>query len=298
MQDGNRIEFWDYVDWILLRLAKIGRTKLHGADETEQFYNAFFNQNDVQVMSSGGDLRRICRGEIMKKVAWACMPQEGAVVVDVGCGTGDNLRYIYRAGYRLVGLEYAEQTANIARTLLGDKAIVQTASATAIPLADEYCDLVLCIEVLEHVDDDEKALAEIARILRPGGSLILSLPYRHWFPSHVKLIGHFRHYTRVDVEQFLSRHGLTVKEHLPNYPRWSRFANYCYVAARLYALGLRLFGIRRSPVEVRFPFSKERMVDRLFSWIEPLRKAEAANNYSQLSTSTFVLATKPLRQKD
>ena len=292
MQDGNRRTIWDYLDFTLLRIAKIGRSKLENPDGTEQFYNQFFNQNDVQVMTSGRDRRRVYRGEILRKAAWGRMSGEQVVVVDVGCGTGDNLLYIDRAGTRLIGLEYAEHTAKIAKTVLGDKADIHVASATLIPLANESCDLALCIEVLEHVEDDEKGVAEIARILRLGGCLILSLPYCHWFPAYRKLMGHFRHYTRSDVEQLLARHGLTIVEYLPNFPRWIRFANYCYVTARVCALGLRVVGIHRSPLEVRFPFSKERMVDKLFAWIEPVRKAEMDKKYSLLETSTFVVAKK------
>ena len=81
------------------------------------------------------------------------------------------------------------------------------AFAMAVPFPDQQFDLALCIEVLEHVQEDEKALGEIARVLRSGGSLILSLPYRHWFPSYYKLMGHIRHHTRTDVEAMLARHG-------------------------------------------------------------------------------------------
>jgi len=288
---GNRLEVWDYVDLVLLRLAKIGRRKLEDTETPEQFYNDFFNENDVQVMSSGGDLRRHYRGEVLRAAARSRMPVE-ATVVDVGCGTGDNLRYILRDNAQFFGVEYAEETARIAQRLLGQQAHVQSASATAIPFPDQHFDLALCIEVLEHVQDDETALSEIARVLRSGGSLILSLPYRHWFPSYSRLMGHIRHYTRTDVEAMLARHGLVIAEYLPNFPRWSRFANYCYVISRLYTYVLRTFGIRRSPVEVCLPFSRERLINKLFSCIEPIRQREMCSNYSMLETSTFIVALK------
>jgi len=289
--DGNRLEVWDYVDLVLLRLAKMRRRKLEDTETPEQFYNDFFNENDIQVRSAGGDLRRLYQGEILRAAAWPRMPVD-ATVVDVGCGTGDNLRYILRDNAQYFGVEYAEETARIAKRLLGQQAHVQSASATAIPFPDQHFDLVLCIEVLEHVEDDEKALGEIARVLRSGGNLILSLPYRHWFPSYYRLMGHLRHYTRTDVETMLARHGLVVAEYLPNFPRWSRFANYCYVTSRLYTYVLRMFGIRRSPVEVCLPFSRERLMDKLFSWIEPIRQREMRSNYSTLETSTFIVALK------
>jgi ubiquinone/menaquinone biosynthesis C-methylase UbiE len=292
LMDGNQLEVWDYVDLVLLRLAKIGRRKLEDTETLEHFYNDFFNDNDVQVRSAGGDLRRHYQGEILRTAAWSRMPMD-ATVIDVGCGIGDNLRYILRDNARFFGVEYAEETARLAQRLLGNQAHVQSASAMAIPFPDQHFDLALCIEVLEHVEDDEKALSETARILRSGGSLILSLPYRHWFPSYYRLMGHIRHYTRTDVESMLVRHGLVIAEYLPNFPRWSRFANYCYVVSRMYTYVLRTFGIRRSPVEVCLPFSRERLIDKLFSWVEPIRQREMRSNYSMLETSTFVVALKP-----
>lgn len=286
---GSRTEIWDYLDLLLLRLAKVRRRKLAQGEDPGEFYGEFFNENDVQNMSSGGDLRRHHRGEVLRTAAWARMPQ-GARVLDVGCGAGDNLRYILRDGASFFGIEYAESTARVARSVLGNKADIATGSATDLRFEDGSFDLVLCIEVLEHIADAEAACREIVRVMRKGGALILSLPFRRWFPVYFELMGHFRHYTRTDVEEMLRRHGLTVVEHLPNFPRWSRFANYAYISCRIYVLFLRLFGIRRSPVEVTAPFGRQALMDVMFSWIEGMRAKELGIDYSHLETSTFVVA--------
>jgi len=286
---GNPAEIWDYLDLALLRLAKLGRKSLSAMEESATFYDEFFTDSDVAVMSSGGDLRRYYRGMVLRQVAWANMPT-GAQVLDVGCGIGDNLQYILRDDATFFGLEYAERTAQAARRLLGDRAVIDVGSAVAIPHESGRFDLVLCIEVLEHVDKDEVAINEIARVLRPGGALILSLPYRHWFPYYFTAMGHLRHYTRTDVARFLDRAGLVLESHLPNFPRWSRFANYAYVTCRIYALMFRLLGRRPSPAEVRLPFGKRSLMQVLFSALEPLRQRETGLDYSALETSTFVLA--------
>jgi SAM-dependent methyltransferase len=291
MGRGNRTEIWDYVDLGLLRLAKLRRRPMTGIADSSEFYNEFFTDNDVAVMSSGGDLRRAHRAEVLQQAAWANMPSN-ARVLDVGCGTGDNLRYILRDGASFFGLEYAERTAQVARRLLGERAVIDVGSATAIPHDSASFDLVLCIEVLEHLADDELALHEIARVLKPGGALILSLPYRRWFPYYFTAMGHFRHYTRTEVESLLDRSGFSLERHLPNFPRWSRFANYVYIACRIYALILRVVGVHSSPVDARLPFSRQPLMRKLFSLLEPLRNREGTIDYSKMESSTFVLARK------
>ena len=58
-------------------------------------------------------------------------------------------------------------------------------------------DVALCLEVLEHIEDDQRAVREIHRVLRPDGLLIAAVPYTYYWPQYLKLLGHFRHYTRV-----------------------------------------------------------------------------------------------------
>ena len=74
---GNPLEIWDYVDLGFLQLAKLNRQKLRDSDEQDEFYEDFFNETDVQVMESGGDLRSFYRGQILKDAAWSTMPEQG-----------------------------------------------------------------------------------------------------------------------------------------------------------------------------------------------------------------------------
>ncbi|MGB2572307.1 class I SAM-dependent methyltransferase [Micromonospora citrea] len=94
----------------------------------------------------------------------------GALLVDLGCGAGLMAPHLAGKGYRHVGVDLTrsalDQAADHGVTVLvGD--------ATAVPLADGCADVVAAGEVLEHVPDWRRAVAEACRLLRPGGLLVL-----------------------------------------------------------------------------------------------------------------------------
>jgi SAM-dependent methyltransferase len=83
------------------------------------------------------------------------------------------------------------------------------ASLTAIPLPDASIDLAVCTEVLEHVPDDEQAVAELRRVLSAHGALVLSVPTPPavFDPAHVR-----EGYTLQELAALFERHGLRIEE--------------------------------------------------------------------------------------
>jgi SAM-dependent methyltransferase len=107
-------------------------------------------------------------------------PDPHRLYVDVGCGRGYYLHYYAALGHaRIVGLERDPRIAALARAALADAPGAQVAigSATSLPFADASVEGVVMSEVLEHVDDDARALREAARVLRPGGVVALTVPH-------------------------------------------------------------------------------------------------------------------------
>ncbi|WP_213453888.1 methyltransferase domain-containing protein [Rhizomonospora bruguierae] len=97
-------------------------------------------------------------------------PRPGALLVDVGCGGGLLAPYLAGKGYRHLGVDLMESCARASRErgvhpLRGD--------AAALPLAAGAADVVVAGEILEHVPDLGRAVAELCRVLRPGGRLVL-----------------------------------------------------------------------------------------------------------------------------
>lgn len=86
-----------------------------------------------------------------------------------------------------------------------------TAAATAIPFSNSTFDAVTCFDVLEHIEDHEKAINEIARVLKPGGRGYFSVPlYPQLWSKHDELTGHVRRYRTGELYPLLNRSGLKV----------------------------------------------------------------------------------------
>lgn len=107
----------------------------------------------------------------------------GERLLDVGCGDGTFTRVLGTKFREVYGIDVQDAYLEQFRTAVaGDKrfAIVNM-SASEMRFPDRYFDSIITIETLEHVPDLARAAAEICRVLRPGGELLITVPNR-WFP--------------------------------------------------------------------------------------------------------------------
>jgi len=105
--------------------------------------------------------------------------QPGTRVLDVGCGVGRLMLRMARRGCRVTGVEFMRADLRRARRLLQEawqQVELIEGDGGRLPFADGSFDFVTCTETLEHVADYGLALRELARVLRPGGNLAVSVP--------------------------------------------------------------------------------------------------------------------------
>jgi len=113
-------------------------------------------------------------------------------ILDLGCGTGGVLQHLGPFG-SAIGLDPAVEAAQYCRRR--DVPMV-VGSGLELPFADASFDVVLALDVIEHVPDDVALLREVRRVLRPGGVLLVTVPAMPWlWSAHDDVNHHYRRYT-------------------------------------------------------------------------------------------------------
>jgi SAM-dependent methyltransferase len=150
-------------------------------------------------------------------------------VIDVGCGAGRHAFEAYRRGADVVAFDRAESELRSVDTIL--RAMAETGEAPAdasakvvlgdalsLPYADETFDCVIASEILEHLPQDDAAIAELVRVLRVGGTLAVTVP--RWLPEQVCWLlsdeyhsnegGHVRVYRASELRDKIAGRGMQL----------------------------------------------------------------------------------------
>ena len=155
--------------------------------------------------------------------AIAALPFRCGRVLDLGCAFGFTTLKLARKGYQTVGVDNSERYIAQAkrRHPTGEYILC---SAEALPLSNASFDGVLFLDVLEHVKNEQAVVSEIRRVLKPGGTLVISVPHRGFlgwldslnlyarivrrthrglFPAEIAQTGVHRHYSKAQLRALL-----------------------------------------------------------------------------------------------
>jgi len=121
--------------------------------------------------------------------------------LDVGCGNGLMLRYLRFLGYEPWGVEISEWAAEYARTVVGEERVT-TGTLHEVGYPDGHFRLVTLVHVLEHLDEPAPLLAEVRRVLEPGGLLYVEVPSSERDVTDYLIGDHFWFYC-VDALRYL-----------------------------------------------------------------------------------------------
>ena len=126
-------------------------------------------------------------------------------LLEIGCGAGGLLKELsqtsvaYGMDVETESMKYCRKR-GLERLCLGD--------AAALPYRSEQFDAVVCVDVLEHLDDDRAALADIYRVLKPGGRLLATVPAFQWLWSRRDVqLHHKRRYTLAELRERVAAAG-------------------------------------------------------------------------------------------
>ena len=177
-----------------------------------------FYEGPAVPLSSGPDrARRQARmlAEVLRSSAGP------AVIVDVGCGDGSALAVAARhnPGHRFAGIDWSGDALRRAHAL--DLTVLRAAvTAPGLPVADGAADVVIMSELIEHLVDPDGAIAEVRRVLRPGGSLLLSTPnLAAWYNRGLLAAGIQPVFSEVSLRGVFGRPGRVVAGHLRLFTR-------------------------------------------------------------------------------
>ncbi len=191
--------------------------------------------------------------------------EQGGDFLDVGCGTGANLERLGELG-RWTGADLSDEALGFCARR--GRARLVRCRASELPFADGSFHGATALDVLEHMEDDRAAAAELFRVLRPGGRLIVTVPAHPFlFGPHDLALGHLRRYHGDGLGKLLEKAGFALA-------RRTHFMGSIFPAMAAGKFWQRLFGGSDDTMSYEWPgvlnsallgviSAETRMLDRL-----------------------------------
>ncbi|GEM_PF-602904 len=193
----------------------------HYAQQIEYFTNEFKNY-------SGYRLDPWMRKYVDAALQHFGPPHAGATALDIGSGSGYITIELARAGWHVIALDLTPASMATLVQSARQQGVLERitpviASALELPIADTSIDAIVGNAIIEHLPDDNRFVAELARVAKPGARGMLAAPIKlkYVWPwlwpvnyYHDRCIGHLRRYDRKTFAGLLTRHGFSLDQAL------------------------------------------------------------------------------------
>ncbi len=144
--------------------------------------------------------RRILRDRIHRQL----QSPKGIQSLNIGAATGTTSDMLTEFG-EVMSVEYDQECCDYTKTFI--KTPLIQGSITDLPFSNNSYDLVCAFDVIEHVEDDAKAVEEMMRVCKPGGHIAITVPaYAFLWGKHDVINQHFRRYTKTGLLKLLKNH--------------------------------------------------------------------------------------------
>lgn len=153
----------------------------------------------------------VARRKIIFDWVWRVLADYGSPqLLDVGCGTGFNLEVLRSHGCNQVtGLDFSAEALSFCRSRHLTRLICSDGARP--PLRGQSFDVVIALDLIEHLADDCQALGELAHLLKPGGALIIFTPaFNFLWGLQDEVSQHYRRYTAAELRQKVMQAGLII----------------------------------------------------------------------------------------
>ncbi len=136
-------------------------------------------------------------------------PRQPRLILDAGCGTGGTLAHLRGLG-ELWGCDVAPEALEACRVRGFEN--LRRSPVEALDFPDERFDVVVSCDVIEHIEQHAQAMREMARVLKPGGILVLTVPAHRWlWTAHDEALDHLRRYETRELRDLIESAGLEIE---------------------------------------------------------------------------------------
>jgi len=164
---------------------------------------------DIESKVEGSHWWFVGRRKLLKSVLSFVKVSQYRTALEVGCGTGANLRVLESVGFLGIGLDQSLYALHLLKKKLNFPLL--TGDLNHLPMKSKSLGLIIAMDVFEHLEDDENGISECYRVLNHGGILFLTVPaFRSLWGIQDDVTGHKRRYTMKEIKKKLRQEGFNI----------------------------------------------------------------------------------------